>query len=91
MSFSLFEEKCRKAGLSQAAIDAFKYNYDQLLAGETGLVRGCGSEVVGSTVISMYVWLICRVSGDSGAREHNRSCRFATLFGCLEGNIDYRS
>eukprot|EP00884_Botryococcus_braunii_P016951 jgi/Botrbrau1/393/Bobra.110_2s0048.1 len=38
MSFTPFEEKCKNAGLSRAAIDAFKHNYDQLLAGETGLV-----------------------------------------------------
>jgi hypothetical protein len=46
MSFALFEEKCKNAGLSQAAVDAFKHNYDQLLAGETGLVGYGRSEVV---------------------------------------------
>lgn len=29
----------RHAGLSNAAIDAFKHNYEQLVAGVTGLVR----------------------------------------------------
>ena len=33
-----FEEKMRKADLSQAAIDAFRLNYEQLVAGVTGLV-----------------------------------------------------
>lgn len=28
----------KAAGLSNAAIDAFKYNYEQLVAGVTGLV-----------------------------------------------------
>ena len=37
--FSAFEEKMRKADLSQAAIDAFRLNYEQLVAGVTGLVR----------------------------------------------------
>lgn len=31
-------EKCKKAGLTDAAITAFKMNYDQLVAGVTGLV-----------------------------------------------------
>lgn len=64
MSFALFDEKCRKSGLSQAAIDAFKHNYDQLLAGETGLVRACDSEVVGTPFLSMAIWLIPSVLGE---------------------------
>lgn len=36
--FNAFEEKMRKADLSQAAIDAFRLNYEQLVAGVTGLV-----------------------------------------------------
>ena len=36
--FSAFESKMRSQGLSQAAIAAFKSNYDQLVAGVTGLV-----------------------------------------------------
>jgi hypothetical protein len=34
-----FVEKMKSAGLSEAAIAAFKQNYDQLVAGVTGLVR----------------------------------------------------
>lgn len=37
--FNAFEEKMRKADLSQAAVDAFRLNYEQLVAGVTGLVR----------------------------------------------------
>ena len=33
-----FEEKMKKAGLSQAAIDAFRINYEQLVGGATGMV-----------------------------------------------------
>lgn len=33
-----FEAKMKSAGLSEAAIAAFKQNYDQLVAGVTGLV-----------------------------------------------------
>ncbi|EIE22492.1 UDP-glucose pyrophosphorylase [Coccomyxa subellipsoidea C-169] len=33
-----FEEKMKAEGLSQAAIDAFRLNYEQLVAGVTGLV-----------------------------------------------------
>lgn len=36
--FAPFEEKMRKEGLSEAAIDAFRHNYEQLVAGVTGLV-----------------------------------------------------
>ncbi|KAL4420192.1 hypothetical protein ABPG77_011408 [Micractinium sp. CCAP 211/92] len=36
--WELFEEKMTKAGLSQAAQGAFKLNYEQLVAGVTGLV-----------------------------------------------------
>ena len=33
-----FEKKMKDAGLSQAAIAAFRMNYDQLAGGATGLV-----------------------------------------------------
>lgn len=36
--FDAFAEKCKKHGLTEAAIGAFKSNYDQLVAGATGLV-----------------------------------------------------
>ena len=37
--FELFEKKMRAEGLSEAAIDAFRYNYQQLVQGVTGMVR----------------------------------------------------
>ena len=37
-SFQPFEDKMREAGLSTAAIDAFRHNFEQLVAGVTGLV-----------------------------------------------------
>jgi hypothetical protein len=37
-NFAPFEEKMRAEGLSDAAIDAFRHNYEQLVAGVTGLV-----------------------------------------------------
>jgi len=33
-----FEAKMKQAGLTQAAIDAFKVNYEQLVEGATGMV-----------------------------------------------------
>jgi hypothetical protein len=36
-----FEAKMKKAGLNQAAIDAFKVNYEQLVEGATGMVSTC--------------------------------------------------
>ncbi len=39
MSFEAFEQKMKAEGLSQAAIDAFRLNYEQLTGGATGLVR----------------------------------------------------
>jgi hypothetical protein len=36
-----FVKKCKDAGLSDAAIGAFKHNYDQLVAGATGLASSC--------------------------------------------------
>jgi hypothetical protein len=33
-----FEAKMKQAGLNQAAIDAFKVNYEQLVEGATGMV-----------------------------------------------------
>lgn len=36
--FRPFEEKMKAEGLSDAAIDAFRHNYEQLVAGVTGLV-----------------------------------------------------
>jgi hypothetical protein len=42
--FAPFEEKMRAEGLSDAAIDAFRHNYEQLVAGVTGLVsRACAA------------------------------------------------
>ncbi len=38
--FELFEKKMRAEGLSEAAVDAFRYNYQQLVEGVTGMVRG---------------------------------------------------
>ena len=48
-----FEQKMKAEGLSQAAIDAFRLNYEQLVAGVTGLVRkGVGiSNCIGSIVL----------------------------------------
>ena len=37
--FELFEKKMRAEGLSEAAVDAFRYNYQQLVQGVTGMVR----------------------------------------------------
>lgn len=36
--FGPFEKKMKDEGLSDAAIDAFRHNYEQLIAGVTGLV-----------------------------------------------------
>ena len=36
--FQAFADKCKARGLSEAAIAAFRSNYDQLVAGVTGLV-----------------------------------------------------
>lgn len=41
-----FEEKMKAAGLSEAAVGAFKQNYDQLVAGVTGLVPEADIEPV---------------------------------------------
>lgn len=41
--FAPFEEKMRAEGLSDAAIDAFRHNYEQLVAGATGLVSCAGA------------------------------------------------
>lgn len=35
-----FEAKMKSAGLNQAAIDAFRLNYEQLKEGATGMVSG---------------------------------------------------
>ncbi len=39
--FAAYEQRMKKENLSQAAIDAFKGNYDQLVSGVTGLVSPC--------------------------------------------------
>lgn len=44
--WELFRVKMENAGLSQAAIDAFKHNYEQLVAGVTGLVSVAPLKVV---------------------------------------------
>ena len=41
--WAMFEEKMKAEGLSQAAIGAFKHNYDQLVKGVTGLVGSTDS------------------------------------------------
>src|SRR4051812_37699877 len=37
-AFNEFGAKMRKGGLSEAAIRAFKHSYDNLVAGQTGLI-----------------------------------------------------
>ena len=37
--FDLFDKKMRAEGLNDAAIDAFRHNYQQLVEGVTGMVR----------------------------------------------------
>lgn len=41
MGFEKFESKMKEAGCSQAAIDAFRVNYEQLVGGATGMVSPC--------------------------------------------------
>ena len=52
--FVLFEQKMQKAGLSKAAIDAFRLNYEQLVGGATGMA----SSMCFSTLS------VCRLSAD---------------------------
>lgn len=40
--FAAYEQRMKKENLSQAAIDAFKGNFDQLVSGVTGLVSRLG-------------------------------------------------
>lgn len=47
-TWSLFEDKMKAANLSDAAVDAFKHNYDQLVAGATGLIPEDAIEAVDS-------------------------------------------
>ncbi len=46
IQFAAFKEKMLAKGLSDAAISAFKRNYDQLVAGVTGLVPEASIEAV---------------------------------------------
>lgn len=48
----MFEAKMQAAGLSAAAIGAFKQNYDQLVAGVTGMVGGAPIECCGKPLSS---------------------------------------
>ena len=47
-----FEQKMKAEGLSQAAIDAFRLNYEQLVAGVTGLV--CQHAVTFTDAVPIY-------------------------------------
>lgn len=49
--FAAYEQRMKKENLSQAAIDAFKGNYDQLVSGVTGLVS-TGLVAAGSAEIT---------------------------------------
>ena len=44
-----FEAKMKSAGLNQAAIDAFRVNYEQLIGGATGMVRSDALTFIAST------------------------------------------
>jgi hypothetical protein len=46
-NWAMFEEKMKAEGLSQAAIGAFKHNYDQLVKGVTGLVSAASLSKIG--------------------------------------------
>ena len=43
-----FEKKMKDAGLTEAAIAAFRLNYDQLTQGATGMVRRLAIPLVSS-------------------------------------------
>lgn len=49
--FELFEKKMRGEGLSEAAIDAFRHNYEQLVQGVTGMVRAPTAFKTGSFLL----------------------------------------
>ena len=57
--FELFEKKMRAEGLSEAAIDAFRYNYQQLVEGVTGMV--CGPHRPAEAARGRTGW-ICRTA-----------------------------
>lgn len=66
--WELFTEKMTEAGLSQAAQDSFKMNYEQLVAGVTGLVGAGTPRCVGG-------WEGARLGGRSDAAPSFRlSC-----------------
>lgn len=55
------QQKCEAAGLSKAAIDAFKQNYEQLVAGVTGLVSGCYALLLKSVCLKQSCWSNCQL------------------------------
>ena len=85
--FAPFEEKMRAEGLSDAAIDAFRHNYEQLVAGATGLVSCAGAACCaidlhhaaavtatsGCTISSVLPWNLCIPC--KGRRRHHRGHR----------------
>jgi hypothetical protein len=59
-----FEAKMRAAGLSDAAVGAFKANYDQLVAGVTGLV---------SSTARILTLCVCTLSVRAHPSPHRRT------------------
>ena len=69
--WQLFEEKMKAKGLSKAAVDAFKQNYEQLVAGVTGLVRGRAAGDRGGRVAGVRreaAWALWPPFGAKGER-----------------------
>lgn len=74
--WELFQEKMTKARLSRAAQDAFKLNYEQLVAGVTGLVS-C-PRLARSTHLRQKLALICRAATET-ADQAVQLCLFVLL------------
>jgi hypothetical protein len=81
----LFEAKMQAAGLSAAAIGAFKQNYDQLVAGVTGMVsRRLQSTWLTNTVTPNRVILaggVQRADSNGGRYIHQVSQMLCVLLG----------
>ena len=71
--FAAYEQRMKKENLSQAAIDAFRANFDQLVSGATGLVSLSLSSA-GSSKLQLRHLLMNMPPATAGPRERYRSC-----------------
>lgn len=80
MGFEKFESKMKDAGCSQAAIDAFRVNYEQLVGGATGMVSCCKHAMWYLLDCSCPIYISPRKNGSRRRIGYLQRCNTSACF-----------